>query len=54
MVLVDTEVDLNARQFLAVIVTGHFTELLSYQTESYRIRGIGYLPNINESYRIIM
>ena len=35
-------------------VTGHFTELLLYQIESYRIRGIEYLSNKNESYRIII
>ena len=40
--------------FRRTAVTGHLTELLSYQIESYRIRGIEYLSNKNESYRIIM
>jgi len=35
------------------IVTQHLVESLSYQIESYRTINIGYLSNINESYRII-
>ena len=33
-------------------VVGHLTGPLSYKISSYRIEFIGYLSNINESYRI--
>jgi len=39
-------------QGLCSNVVGHLTGPLSYKISSYRIEFIGYLSNINESYRI--
>ena len=45
MVLVDTEVGLNARQFLAVIVTGHSAKA---DQNPFVLRTPGILENVPE------